>query len=108
MVGHLAGSGITVQHEIADIAKTTRKLTFSGGFLLVDELYALYFSIFNPILHSTYMKDFMTGYIFSSFRYANYTKSILHFANDLQQCLHQFHICWQNDELNQHRIALYE
>lgn len=32
MVGYPAGSGITVQHEIADIAKATRKLTFSGGF----------------------------------------------------------------------------
>ena len=32
MVGYPAGSGITVQHEIADIAKATQKLTFSGGF----------------------------------------------------------------------------
>lgn len=38
MVGYPAGSGITVQHEIADIAKATQKLTFSGGFFLVDGL----------------------------------------------------------------------
>ena len=38
MVGYSAGSGVTAQHEIADIAKATRKLTFSGGFFLVDEL----------------------------------------------------------------------
>ena len=36
MVGHPAGSGVTAQHEIADIAKATRKLTFSGGFFLVE------------------------------------------------------------------------
>jgi len=38
VVGYPAGSGITAQHEIADIAKATRKLTFSGGFLLVEAM----------------------------------------------------------------------
>lgn len=36
MVGYPAGFGVTAQHEIADIAKATRKLTFSGGFFLVE------------------------------------------------------------------------
>ncbi len=83
-------------------------LTCGGRTATPDELYSLCFGIFDSVLHSTYTRDFMIGYIFSSFRYANYTKSSLRFASDLQQCLHQFRICWQNDESSQHRTVRYE
>ena len=84
-------------------------VVFHGGqTAMPDELYSLCFGIFDSVPHSTYTRDFMIGYIFSSFRYANYTKSSLRFASDLQQCLHQFRICWQNDESSQRRTVRYE